>query len=407
MTTLDVKADFPILEPDAERRRIIYLDSAASSQKPRQVLDAIRRFYEVSNSNVHRGAYDLAVRATKLYEEARCKVTEFVGGYDSRGVIFTRGTTEAINLVANSWGRDNVRAGDTVVITALDHHSNIVPWQMLAKQQGAAVRMVEVTEDGRLDLEDLRAALKLRPKIVALNYVSNALGTINPLPEIIPLIHEAGAVVLVDGAQSAPHIATSVSDLDIDFYAFSGHKMLGPMGIGALVARPELLDEMNPYQGGGEMIQEVGDEQSTYADIPAKFEAGTPNVAGAVGLGAAIDYLNDIGMDAIHEHETGILHLALERLSDIPGLKVFGPDEERAGVLSFALDDIHPHDLATVLDQEGVAIRAGHHCTQPLMRRLGVQSTARASFYVYNDESDVEVLACGLEKAKEIFSYAA
>ncbi|MCH9014443.1 MAG: cysteine desulfurase [Gemmatimonadetes bacterium] len=407
MTTLDVKADFPILEPDAERRRIIYLDSAASSQKPRQVLDAVRRFYEVSNSNVHRGAYDLAVRATKLYEEARCKVTEFVGGYDSRGVIFTRGTTEAINLVANSWGRDNVRAGDTVVITALDHHSNIVPWQMLAKQQGAAVRMVEVTEDGRLDLEDLRAALKLRPKIVALNYVSNALGTINPLPEIIPLIHEAGAVVLVDGAQSAPHIATSVSDLDIDFYAFSGHKMLGPMGIGALVARPELLDEMNPYQGGGEMIQEVGDEQSTYADIPAKFEAGTPNVAGAVGLGAAIDYLNDIGMDAIHEHETGILHLALERLSDIPGLKVFGPDEERAGVLSFALDDIHPHDLATVLDQEGVAIRAGHHCTQPLMRRLGVQSTARASFYVYNDESDVEVLACGLEKAKEIFSYAA
>ena len=407
MTTLDVKADFPILEPDAERRRIIYLDSAASSQKPRQVLDAVRRFYEVSNSNVHRGAYDLAVRATKLYEEARCKVTEFVGGYDSRGVIFTRGTTEAINLVANSWGRDNVRAGDTVVITALDHHSNIVPWQMLAKQQGAAVRMVEVTEDGRLDLEDLRAALKLRPKIVALNYVSNALGTINPLPEIIPLIHEAGAVVLVDGAQSAPHIATSVSDLDIDFYAFSGHKMLGPMGIGALVARPELLDEMNPYQGGGEMIQEVGDEQSTYADIPAKFEAGTPNVAGAVGLSAAIDYLNDIGMDAIHEHETRILHLALERLSDIPGLKVFGPDEERAGVLSFALDDIHPHDLATVLDQEGVAIRAGHHCTQPLMRRLGVQSTARASFYVYNDESDVEVLACGLEKAKEIFSYAA
>jgi len=402
MTTLDVKADFPILEPDAERRRIIYLDSAASSQKPRQVLDAVRRFYEVSNSNVHRGAYDLAVRATKLYEEARCKVTEFVGGYDSRGVIFTRGTTEAINLVANSWGRDNVRAGDTVVITALDHHSNIVPWQMLAKQQGAAVRMVEVTEDGRLDLEDLRAALKLRPKIVALNYVSNALGTINPLPEIIPLIHEAGAVVLVDGAQSAPHIATSVSDLDIDFYAFSGHKMLGPMGIGALVARPELLDEMNPYQGGGEMIQEVGDEQSTYADIPAKFEAGTPNVAGAVGLSAAIDYLNDIGMDAIHEHETRILHLALERLSDIPGLKVFGPDEERAGVLSFALDDIHPHDLATVLDQEGVAIRAGHHCTQPLMRRLGVQSTARASFYVYNDESDVEVLACGLEKAKEI-----
>lgn len=407
MTTLNVKADFPILQADAERRRIVYLDSAASSQKPRQVLDAVRRFYEVSNSNVHRGAYDLAVRATKLYEEARCKVTEFIGGYDSRGVIFTRGTTEAINLVANSWGRDNVRAGDTVVITALDHHSNIVPWQILAKQQGAAVRMVEVTEDGRLDLEDLRAALKLRPKIVALNYVSNALGTINPLLEIIPLIHEAGAVVLVDGAQSAPHIATSVSDLDIDFYAFSGHKMLGPMGIGALVARPELLDEMNPYQGGGEMIQEVGDEQSTYADIPAKFEAGTPNVAGAVGLGAAIDYLNDIGMDAIHEHETRILHLALERLSGIPGLKVFGPDEERAGVLSFALDDIHPHDLATVLDQEGVAIRAGHHCTQPLMRRLGVQSTARASFYVYNDESDVEVLACGLEKAKEIFSYAA
>ena len=407
MTTLDVKADFPILQPDAERRRIVYLDSAASSQKPRQVLDAVRRFYEVSNSNVHRGAYDLAVRATKLYEEARCKVKEFIGGYDSRGVIFTRGTTEAINLVANSWGRDNVRAGDTVVITALDHHSNIVPWQILAKQQGAAVRMVEVTEDGRLDLEDLRAALKLRPKIVALNYVSNALGTINPLLEIIPLIHEAGAVVLVDGEQSSPHIATSESDLDIDFYAFSGHKMLGPMGIGALVARPELLDEMNPYQGGGEMIQEVGDEQSTYADIPAKFEAGTPNVAGAVGLGAAIDYLNDIGMDAIHEHETRILHLALERLSGIPGLKVFGPDEERAGVLSFALDDIHPHDLATVLDQEGVAIRAGHHCTQPLMRRLGVQSTARASFYVYNDQSDVEVLACGLEKAKEIFSYAA
>ncbi len=406
MILADVRADFPILREREDGRRVVYLDSAASSQKPRQVLEAVRHFYEHSNSNVHRGAYGLAVRATELYEEARAKVASFVGAYDPAGVVFTRGTSEAINLVAASWGRQNVAAGDTIVVTALEHHSNLVPWHILAEEKGARIRMVEITDDGRLDLADLRSALELQPKIVALGYVSNSLGTINPLSEIIPMVHDAGAVVLVDGAQSTPHIAVRLAQLGVDFYAFSGHKMLAPMGIGALVARPELLEQMKPYQGGGEMIREVGDESTTYADIPAKFEAGTPNVGGAVGLAAAIDYLSNLGMDRVHLHEKKILEVALQRLSEVPGVQLYGPSGDRAAVVSFTMEDIHPHDLATILDQEGVAVRAGHHCTQPLMRRLNVTATARASFYIYNDEADVDVLIRGLEKAREIFSVA-
>ncbi len=406
MILADVRADFPILREREDGRRVIYLDSAASSQKPWQVLQAVRDFYEHSNSNVHRGTYGLAVRATELYEEARAKVASFVGAYDPAGVVFTRGTSEAINLVAASWGRENVAAGDTIVVTALEHHSNLVPWHILAEEKGARIRMVEITDDGRLDLADLRSALELQPKIVALGYVSNSLGTINPLSEIIPMVHDAGAVVLVDGAQSTPHIAVRVAQLGVDFYAFSGHKMLAPMGVGALVARPELLEQMKPYQGGGEMIREVGDESTTYADIPAKFEAGTPNVGGAVGLAAAIDYLLKLGMDRVHLHEKKILEVALQRLSEVPGVQLYGPSGDRAGVVSFTMEDIHPHDLATILDQEGVAVRAGHHCTQPLMRRLNVTATARASFYIYNDEADVDGLIRGLEKAREIFSVA-
>ena len=400
---LNLRDDFPILRPDRDGKRLVYLDSAASSQKPVRVLDAVRNYYETSNANVHRGAYSLAVKATDAYENSRKRVAAFTGAYSEKGVVFTRGTSEAINLVASSWGEANVSGGDTVVVTALDHHSNLVPWQLLCERKGATLRMVEVTADGRIDMDDMREALSQSPKLVAFNWVSNSLGTVNPVAELVRLAHDAGAVVLVDGAQSAPHVKVDVQSFDIDFYAFSGHKMLAPMGIGALVARPELLDAMPPWQGGGEMIALVGDERSTFADLPHKFEAGTPNVGGAVGLAAAIDYLEAIGMDTVAEHEEALVQEAIGRISEIEGVRVHGPMTDRAGVLSFSMAEIHPHDLATIFDQEGVAIRAGHHCTQPLMRRLGVAATARASFYVYNDESDVDALIGAVHQARKIF----
>jgi cysteine desulfurase/selenocysteine lyase len=405
LDTARIRADFPLLRQLENGERLVYLDNAATTQKPEAVLGAIADYYRTTNANVHRGAYDLAVRATEAYEAARASVARFVNAWAPEGVVFTRGTTEAINLVASSYGRANVRAGDTVVVTALDHHSNLVPWQILCQEKGATLTMVEITEDGRLDLSDFGRALERRPKIVAFPYVSNALGTVNPVAQLVRLAHAAGAAVVVDGAQSTPHLRVDVQALDCDFYALSGHKMLGPMGSGALVAKPALLDAMPPYQGGGEMISRVWDDHSTYNQIPHKFEAGTPNVGGAVGLAAAITYLEGLGLDRIAEHEVALARAAIERLSQVDGITLYGPRDHRAGVVSFTYRDIHPHDLATIVDQDGVCIRAGHHCTQPLMRRLNVAATARASFYLYNDLDDVDALAGSLVKAGALFGY--
>jgi cysteine desulfurase / selenocysteine lyase len=400
-----LRADFPLLARREHGRRLVYLDNAATTQKPEAVLAAIDDYYRTTNANVHRGAYGLAIRATEAYEAARVKVAEFVNAWAPEGVVFTRGTTEAINLVAGSYGRAHVGVGDTVVVTAMDHHSNLVPWQMLCQEKRATLRMIELTEDGRLDLSDFGKALERRPKIVAFPYVSNALGTVNPAAQLVKLAHAVGAVVVVDGAQSTPHLRVDVQALDCDFYALSGHKMLGPMGSGALVAKPALLEAMPPYHGGGEMISRVFDDHSTYNKIPHKFEAGTPNVEGAVGLAAAIDYLRAIGAERIAAHEQALAQAAIEKLAEIEGVTVYGPRDHRAGVVSFTYGDIHPHDIATILDQDGICIRAGHHCTQPLMRRLNVPATARASFYLYNDLDDVAALAAALVKAGALFGY--
>ena len=400
-----LRADFPLLERRENGRRLVYLDNAATTQKPEAVLRAIADYYRTTNANVHRGAYSLAIRATEAYEAARAKIAGFVNAWAPEGVVFTRGTTESINLVAGSYGRAHVGRGDTVVVTAMDHHSNVVPWQILCQEHGATLRMVEITEDGRVDLSDFGTALERRPKLVAFPYVSNALGTVNPAAQLAKLAHAAGAVVVVDGAQSTPHLKVDVQTLDCDFYALSGHKMLAPMGSGALVAKPELLDAMPPYHGGGEMISRVFDDHSTYNKIPHKFEAGTPNVEAAVGLAAAIDYLETIGLERIAEHERALAQAAIEQLTQIEGVTVYGPRGHRAGVVSFTYGDIHPHDIATILDQDGVCIRAGHHCAQPLMRRLNVAATARASFYLYNEPADVTALTGSLVKAGALFGY--
>jgi cysteine desulfurase/selenocysteine lyase len=407
LDTRKIRPDFPILARKERGHRLVYLDNAATTQKPRQVLDAIVAYYSTSNANVHRGAYGLAVEATEAYEAARGTVARFVNAWAPEGVVFTRGTTEAINLVAGSWGRANVKAGDTVVVTAMDHHSNLVPWQILCAEKRATLRMVEITADGRIDLLDFGRALEQRPKLVAFPYVSNSLGTVNPAAELTRLAHAAGAVVVVDGAQSTPHLRVDVQALGCDFYALSGHKMLAPMGSGALIAKPALLEEMPPYHGGGEMIERVWDDHSTWNKIPHKFEAGTPNVEGAVGLAVAIGYLDRLGLDQIAEHEQALARAAIERLSQIEGVTVYGPKDHRAGVVPFTYGDIHPHDLATILDRDGVCIRAGHHCTQPLMRRLGVPATARASFYVYNDLDDIDALVTAVRKAGELFGVPA
>src|SRR5256884_6687804 len=405
LDTTRIRPEFPILQQKENGQRLVYLDNAATSQKPRKVIEAIVHYYTFHNANVHRGAYALAVEATDAYEAARTAVARFVNAWAREGVVFTRGTTESINLVAASWGRTNVKRGDTVVVTAMDHHSNIVPWQILCQEKGATLRMVEITSDGRVDLSDYGRALEKKPKLVAFPYVSNSLGTVNPAAQLAKLAHAAGAVVLVDGAQSTPHLRVDVQALDCDFYALSGHKMLGPMGSGALVAKPELLDAMPPYHGGGEMISRVWDDHSTYNKIPHKFEAGTPNVEGAVGLAAAIAYLERIGPERIAEHEQALAAAAIERLTQIEGVTVYGPRDHRAGVVSFTYGDIHPHDIATILDQAGICIRAGHHCAQPLMRRLNVPATARASFYLYNGLDDVDALAGALVKAGALFGY--
>lgn len=406
MSVLDaarLRADFPILARDADGRRLVYLDNAATTQKPRHVLDAIRDYYETDNANVHRAAYALAVRATECYEAARQRVARFVGAWGPEAVVFTRGTTEGINLVAGSWGRVNVGAGDTVVVTAMDHHSNLIPWQLLCHERQATLRMVGVTPEGTVDQDDLRRALAAAPRLVAFPFVSNALGTINPAAELVRMAHEVGAAVLIDGAQAAPHLPVDVQTLDCEFFAFSGHKMLGPMGSGALVAKPAILEAMPPYHGGGEMIERVWDDHATWNRIPHKFEAGTPNVAAAVGLVAAIEYLDGLGRARVAAHEAALAREVIERLSELDGVRVFGPRGDRAGVVSFTVGEIHAHDLATIADQHQVCIRAGHHCAQPLMRRLGVTATARASFYVYNDAADIDALIGALRKAVTLF----
>jgi cysteine desulfurase/selenocysteine lyase len=399
---LNVRADFPLLSANPD---LHYLDSAATSQKPVQVLEAVRAFYETANANPHRGAYALSVRATDAYHDARVRIAKFLGVADADCLIFTRGTTESLNLVASSWGLDNVQSGDEIVVTALEHHANFVPWQVLAGRKGAKFRVCELTPDGRIDLDCLAGLLNRRTKVLAFNHVSNALGTINPIDEIVKIARERSDAILVcDGAQSAPHFPVSFDSLDIDFYAFSGHKMLGPMGIGGLIGRREMLEGMPPYQTGGDMIEFVYDDRTTWNVLPHKFEAGTPNAANAVGLAAAAEYLDGIGMRHVIAHERSLMASAQRQLSAIEGIRIYGPPvAERSGVVSFTLSDVHPHDLATILDGEGVCIRAGHHCAQPLMRRLDVAATARASFYVYNDESDVTALLAGIAKAREIF----
>ena len=399
------RADFPIL---ANRPDLHYLDSAATSQKPRVVLDAITDFYETSNANPHRGAYALSVEATDRYDAARKRVAKFVKLSDSDCLIFTRGTTEGINLVASSYGRANVREGDEIVITALEHHANFVPWQQLVIEKKARLRICDLTEDHRVDLDCLSGLITAKTKVVAINHVSNALGTINPVRDIARIVREkSNAILVVDGAQGVPHLPVGFDDLDVDFYAFSGHKMCGPMGIGALLGRRELLESMPPYQMGGDMIEFVYDESTTWNVLPHKFEAGTPNAANAVGLAAAAEYLDSIGMEEVLRHERALMSEAHARLSEIEGLRIYGPEPSlRSGVVSFTMLDVHPHDLATILDGDGVCIRAGHHCAQPLMRRLDVPATARASFYVYNDSSDIDALVEGVMKAKEIFGHA-
>ena len=401
-----LRADFPVFERLTRGgKRLVFLDAAASAPKPQAVIDAISDTYAHHYANVHRGIYELSEDATSRFEGARRKVAAFIGAPSEREVVFVRNATEAINLVAYSWGRTNVANGDRVVTTQLEHHANIVPWQQLTAEVGATLDYVAITDDGRLDMDDLRAKLATSPKLLAVAHVSNALGTINPLGEIVALAHDAGALVLVDAAQSAPHMPIDVQEIGCDFLAISGHKMLGPSGIGALWARRELLEAMPPYQTGGSMIIRVTLEGAEWNEVPAKFEAGTPAIAEAVGLGAAIDYLTALGMDRVREHERWLFEQAWAALGAIPGVRRLGPDDPdiHAGVISFVLDDVHPHDVATIFDHEGVAVRAGHHCAQPVMARFDVPATTRASFYVYNDADDVEALADAVRATQEIF----
>lgn len=401
-----IRQDFPILQTQVRGKPLVYLDSAASSQRPRQVVDAMRVYYERDHANVHRGVHTLAERATAAYEGARETVAGFVGASAER-LVWTRGTTEAINLVAHGWARKNLREGDRVLLTHMEHHANLVPWQMAAKDTGAVLDFIPLTEDYRLDLSGLDDLITDRTRLVALSHMSNVLGTVNPVRQIADAAHSVGALVLADAAQSVPHMPVDVDTLGVDFLVFSGHKMLGPTGIGALVTRPELLDSMDPFLGGGEMILEVTFESSTYKTGPHKFEAGTPAIAETVGLAAAVDYLRKLGMEAVHEHEEALTRYALDALGGLEGMTVYGPaGKDRGGAVSFAVEGIHPHDLATILDTEGVAVRAGHHCAQPLMRLLGVPATTRASFYVYNTESEVDALVRALEKARGIFGKA-
>ncbi len=394
-----LRRDFPILNQRMHGKPLVYLDSAATSQKPRQVIDAVTRHYEQNNANVHRAIYELGERATAAYESARQKAAEFIGAEDWRSIVFTRGTTEGINLVAYAWGRYNLGPGDEVLITEMEHHSNIIPWQLLARDTGATLRYIPIRQDHTLDLEDLEQYLTGRTKLVAVVHQSNVLGTVNPVEQIVAQAREVGALVLLDGAQSVPHFPVDVRQLDCDFLAFSGHKMLGPTGVGVLYAKTELLESMEPFLGGGEMIGMVNLQGATWNEIPWKFEAGTPNIAQAVGLGAAIDYLNHLGRDNIAHYGEQLTRYARQILSRIPGLTIYGHAPTSSSAIPFNLAGVHPHDLAQLLDQEGIAVRAGHHCAQPLMRCLGVPATTRASFYIYNTPAEIDRLAEGIEQA--------
>jgi len=406
MDVKEIRKQFPILDQEVNGHPLVYLDSAATSQKPVSVIEAMNDYYRRYNSNVHRGVHTLGTRATDGYEGAREKVRNFINASSTQEVIFTRGTTTAINTVAASYGRANLSEGDEIVITHMEHHSNIIPWQQLAKETGAALKYVPLQEDGTIAIEDVRATVTSQTKIVSIMMVSNVLGTMNPIKEITRIAHENGAVMVVDGAQAAPHMKVDVQDLDCDFFAFSGHKMVGPTGIGVLYGKKKHLNKMEPVEFGGEMIDFVGLQESTWKELPWKFEGGTPIIAGAIGLGAAIDFLEEVGLHNIEEHEHKLAAYALEKMNEVEGMKIFGPSDfgKRAGLVTFNIDDVHPHDVATVLDAEGIAVRAGHHCAQPLMKWLNVSATARASFYLYNTEEDIDKLVAGLLKTKEFFS---
>lgn len=402
-----IRDDFPILRQRVNGKPLVYLDSANTSQKPRQVIDALVRYYEEYNANIHRGVYSIAERATAEYEAARAKTARFLGAAEPAEIVFTRNITEALNLIAHSWGRRHVGPGDEILTTEMEHHSDLVPWQFLAQERGARLRHIPFDDRGCLVLDGLDRLITDRTKIVALVHVSNAFGTVNPVAEIARAAHAHGAVVVVDGAQSAPHRPIDVRSLGVDFFGFTGHKMLAPMGIGGLWARRALLEEMEPFLGGGEMISDVWLDHATWNEVPWKFEAGTQNVGDTIALGVAIEYLERLGMDAVAAHERRITAYALERLREIPGLHILGPGlDERGGVISFSMDGIHPHDVAQVLDGEGVCVRAGHHCTKPLHRKLGIGASVRASFYVYTTPEEIDVLARSLLKTRELFSVA-
>ena len=399
------RRDFPVLHQEVHGRPLVYLDNGATSQKPRAVIEALRHYYEHDNSNVHRGVHALSERATRDYEAARDEVARFVNAPERRGVVFVRGTTEAINLVARSYVRPRLRDGDEILVSHMEHHSNIVPWQMLCEESGARLKVVPMSDEGELDLDAYRAQLGERTRLVAIVHLSNALGTVNPIKEMCADAHAAGAKVLVDGAQAVPHLPVDMQDLDCDFYAFSGHKVYGPTGIGALVGRTELLDDMAPYQGGGEMIRRVSfEEGTTYNDLPHKFEAVTPHIAGAIGLKAALEYLGALDLEAVAAHEDSLLEYATAALQEIEGVRVVGTAARKSGVLSFVLDGVHAHDIGTIVDRQGVAIRAGHHCTMPLMERLGVPATARATFALYNTREDADALVRAVGKVKDLFA---
>ena len=398
-----IRKDFPIFNETVYGKPLTFLDTAASAQKPRQVLDAERTLAETSYANIHRGVYKFSQDATQAYEDMREALKDFIGAASSRECIMTRGATESINLVANAWGRANLNAGDEIILSAIEHHSNIVPWQLIAEERGAVIKVIPVLEDGSLDIEAYSALLTDKTKMVAVGHVSNAIGTINPVKDIIRMAHDAGALALIDGCQATPHMRVNVRDLDADFYAFSAHKMYGPNGVGVLYGKEELLDAMPPWHGGGDMIKVVSFDGTTFNDLPYKFEAGTPNILGGIGFHAAINYLSDIGYDAINAHENALMAYAQEQLAGFNNLRQIGTAKDRGALISFVMDGAHPHDIGTILDRQGVAVRAGHHCAQPAMDRFAIPGTVRASFGIYNDYSDVDRFIAGLHKVNEIF----
>jgi cysteine desulfurase / selenocysteine lyase len=398
-----IREDFPILKQQVHGKPLVYLDNAATSQKPQVVIDTLSRYYSEENANIHRGVHYLSEKATQEYEDARVKVQHFINAASEREIIFVRSVTEAINLVAHCYGRKYIRAGDEVIISAMEHHSNIVPWQILCEEKGAVLRVVPINDRGEFLLDAYEKLLNPKTKFVAVTHVSNSLGSINPVRQIIEMAHRWNVPVLIDGAQGVPHFRVDVRELDCDFYGFSGHKLFGPTGIGVLYGKAHLLEAMPPYQGGGSMIRSVTFEKTTYAPLPAKYEAGTPDIAGAVGLGAAIDYLESIGMEAINEYEQSLLDYAMEALGAIPGVRIYGTAEEKASVICFSIEGVHPHDIGTILDQEGIAIRTGHHCAQPVMDRFGVPAMSRASMAFYNTKEEIDALVAGIQKVKEVF----